>query len=1085
MGDNITHLHVHSMDSNPYSGLEVDSITPFQMYIDKAKECGMKAIAFTEHGAVLHNVAKKQACEKAGIKFINAEEFYITENIDKENLKRDNYHCCLYAKNYEGVRELNKLSSDSFNREDGHFYYNPRITLEELENTSDNIMVLTACVAGMLCKGTKDVQERFLNFIINNKHRCWLEIQPHNFDTQAKYNQYLYRISLKYGLRLIATNDVHAIDKDHMLGRAVMQKSKGVDFHDEDTCDLSWKTYEGMVTAFETQYALSKDIYLKAIEETNRFADMIEPYELDYSNKYPRLYKDAEREFKRRIVEGTKKRGIDKLSNYKSEYIPRIKEELDTYRHNDAIDFMLLDSDYKNWMLENNMHYGPSRGSVSGSEIAYLINCTDVDSVKYQMNFSRFMNSERMSLADVDTDIYADDRYKVREFLFNKEGLHCCNIVTFNTIQMRAAIKDVGRAYGLTPDETQKISNKVDADEHGKDYISDNIRQQYPEMFKYVDMVIGTITSLGRHAAGIVCSPTDIDYDFGTLSITSDPRPVSQIDMHEIDSLNYVKLDLLGLNAVGLIDGACKLAGIDFLTPDIVDFTDENVIRSIAEDTTLIFQFESGFASESLKQTLSKETIANIKRQNDNISYLDIMAMVNGAIRPAGESYRDDLFNGIYKDNGNDKLNEFLKPTLGYLVYQEQIIDFLHDFCGFTMGQADIVRRHFAKKQKNKDGIPMTEIDAPIIENGGYMEDIKGNKDEKYIKGFVKISQEKYGMSEEEAKEAITYFIGVIIDASDYIFSKNHAVPYSMIGFFIGWLRYYHKIELLTSALNVYMDNNEKMANIKEYIKSQGIHIKGIKFGKSRAKYFMDKEENTIYQGIESIKFCNAIIAEELYELSRNKYDDFISLLVDIVSKTSVDARQLYILTVLNFFSNYGKNKKLLEIIDLFNSLYSRKQLSKTDIEKFQIDTNLFEGCYDKETPKKYMGLHMDRYVRNIAQKFEDKALSIKAQIAYEYEYLGNIVYKNPKAPKDMYYVIECKFYKDQTKPYLQLYNLRDGVLLKTKITSGKSFVEAPFKAGNVINVKEFVERNKTKKINGEWRKTDEKEKIVKRWDVY
>ena len=281
------------------------------------------------------------------------------------------------------------------------------------------------------------------------------------------------------------------------------------------------------------------------------------------------------------------------------------------------------------------------------------------------------------------------------------------------------------------------------------------------------------------------------------------------------------------------------------------------------------------------------------------------------------------------------------------------------------------------------------------------------------------------------------------------------------------------------------MDNNEKMANIKEYIKSQGIHIKGIKFGKSRAKYFMDKEENTIYQGIESIKFCNAIIAEELYELSKNKYNDFISLLVDIVSKTSVDARQLYILTVLNFFSNYGKNKKLLEIIDLFNSLYSRKQLSKTDIEKFQIDTDLFEGCYDKETPKKYMGLHMDRYVRNIAQKFEDKALSIKAQIAYEYEYLGNIVYKNPKAPKDMYYVIECKFYKDQTKPYLQLYNLRDGVLLKTKITSGKSFVEAPFKAGNVINVKEFVERNKTKKINGEWRKTDEKEKIVKRWDVY
>lgn len=695
--NNFTVLHLHSMDSNPYSGLEVDSITPFQAYINKAKEEGMKAIAFTEHGVRLHNIAKKQACEKAGLKYINAEEFYVTEKIDPDNLVRDNYHCCLYAKNYEGVLELNKLSSDSFNREDGHFYYNPRITLEELESTSDNILVLTACVAGMLCKGTKEVQERFLKFIIKNKHRCWLEIQPHNFDVQIYYNQYLYRISQKYNLKLIATNDVHAINKEYLSGRAVMQKSKNVNFHDEDNCDLSWKSYDEMVEAFALQNALPRGVYLDAIEETNKFADLIESYDLDYSNKYPRLYADAEKEFKSRIRKGIHDRGIDKLPNYKSEYVPRIKEELETYRHNDAIDFMLLDSDYKNWLLENGMHYGPSRGSVSGSLIAYLIKCTDVDSVKYDLNFSRFMNPERKSLADVDTDIYAEDRYKVREYLFNKEGLHCCNIITFNTIQMRNAIKDVGRAYGMTPDETQKLSDMVGTDENGKDYMPEEIRKKYPEIFKYVDMVIGTITSLGRHAAGIVCSPTDIRYDFGTLSITSDPRPVSQIDMHEIDSLNYVKLDLLGLNAVGLIAGACKLAGIDFLTPDQIDFSDENVIKSIAEDTTLIFQFESGFASDSLKRTLSKNTLANIKAQNDNISYLDVMAMVSGAIRPAGESYREQLFNGIYKDNGNEALNEFLKPTLGYLVYQEQIIDFLHKFCGYTMGQADIVRRHFAK----------------------------------------------------------------------------------------------------------------------------------------------------------------------------------------------------------------------------------------------------------------------------------------------------------------------------------------------------------------------------------------------------
>ena len=695
--DNYVVLHLHSMDSNPYSGLQVDSITPFDLYIKKASEDGMKAIAFTEHGAVLHNIAKKQMCEKYGIKYIHAEEFYVTENIDLDNLTRDNYHCCLFAKNYDGVRELNKLSSDSYNREDGHFYHNPRITMDELENTSDNILITTACVGGILCKGTKTIQERFLKFILKNKHRCWLEIQPHNFDLQAKYNQYLYGLSIKYDLKLIATNDVHAINKDHIDGRKIMQKSKKVEFHDEDFCDLSWKTYDEMIAAFDKQAAIPKSIYINAINETNTFADYIEDFKLDYSNKYPRLYKNAEQEFKERIVKGAKERGIDKLPNYQTEYIPRIIEELETYKKNDAIDFMLLDADYKNWMLENGMHFGPSRGSVSGSIIAYLLHNTDVDSVKYKLNFSRFMNPERKSLADVDTDIYAGDRYKVREYLFEKDGLYCCNIITFNTIQLKGAIKDVGRAFGMDPDNTQALSDLTQQDENGNDFMPQYIRDQYPEMFRYIDMVVGTITSVGRHAAGIVCSPTDISYDFGTLSISSDPRPVSQIDMHEIDSLNYVKLDLLGLNAVGLINQACELAGIPFLTPDDIDFTDKNIIKDMSEDTTLIFQFESEFAGKSLRQTLSPKTIENIKSQNDNISYLDIMAMVNGAIRPAGESYREDLFNGFYKDNGNKALNDFLKPTLGYLVYQEQIIDFLYEFCGFTMGQADIVRRHFAK----------------------------------------------------------------------------------------------------------------------------------------------------------------------------------------------------------------------------------------------------------------------------------------------------------------------------------------------------------------------------------------------------
>ena len=967
---NYTILHLHSMDSNPKSGMVIDSVTPFQDYIKKATECGMTALAFTEHGSVLHNVAKKQMCEKCGIKYIHGEEFYITEKIVPGELVRDNYHCILIAKNKDGVREINHLSSIANCKEDGHYYYTPRITLDELMSTSENVLILTACVAGILCKGTSEAKEKFLTFIINNKHRCWLEVQPHNFDLQIQYNRYLYKISQEYGVKLVATSDIHAVSEDHVMGRKVMQKSKMKDdaFDNEDECIFVWQDYNGIKSLFERQNSLPEAVYLEAIEETNRIAELIEDYSLDYSNKYPRR-ENSEEEFKQRIKAGIIEHGIDRLPNYKTEYLPRIKEEFETYKHNDAIDFMLLDSDYKNWMREQGMYYGPSRGSVSGSLIAYLIHCTEVDSVKYDLNFSRFLNPERVSLADVDSDIYADDRYKVREYFFNREDVYCCNIITFNTIKMRGAIKDVARAFGIPVDEAQKICNTVFEDENHKENVPKEIRKQYPELFFYVDIVVGTIVSLGRHAAGIVISPTDMTYDFGTLTIESDPRPVSQIDMHEIDSLNFVKLDLLGLNAVGLIANACNLAGIPYLTPEMVDFSDENVIRSIAEDTTMIFQFESGFASESLRKTFSEKTVKKIKEKNENISYLDIMAMVSGAIRPAGESYRDALFNGDYHDNGEKALNDFLAPTLGYLVYQEQIIDFLHGFCGFTMGQADIIRRGFAKKTG-------TEKYIPIIKNGGYMEDIHGNRDDRYIPGYITVAQEKYGMTKERAEKSIEYFLRVIEDASSYLFSKNHSVPYSMIGFYIGYLRYYYPLQLMTAALNIYKSNDAKMQEIKAYVRSKGITIKPIKFGKSRGDYFMDVDENCIYQDIGSIKECNDKFPEELFELGKRGYKNFVDLLYEMINNTSINSAQLDILIKLDFFSEFGDINTLLYIVDMYRKLAKRKSWKKDELEILCISEDVMRKFSKTETETRVDDIDAVAYVTDLGVDNPEKALA-------------------------------------------------------------------------------------------------------------
>lgn len=1104
---NYTVYHLHSKLSNGITN--IDSVTDYKDYIEKAKECGMKALGFAEHGCVLEWVHKKQAIEKKGMKYIHASEFYITEvlyeypdvtemcettfglsgeeleaaqrEIDEYSEKnkclvKDNYHCVLIAKNYEGVKELNRLSSKSFLR-DGHYYYRPRITLDELIATSDNILITTACIGGVLTSGKKTAQEKFLKFLCENKHRCFLEIQHHCDDFQVQYNRYLANISYKYGIPLIAGTDTHALNEKHMLGRAILQKSKEVSFDSESSWNMKWLTYDELVHEYEKQNSVASDVYLQAIENTNVMADMIEEFSLDYSEKYPKLYSDSMKVFKDKIVDGIKNRKINNLENF-DEYKNRINYELDTYNHNGAIDFMLLEEDYKTALTKQGVDFGWSRGSVSGSVIAYLLGITEIDSVKHGLNFERFMNKERVSLADIDTDWFSEDRWKVRKYLFEKAGLHCCNIITFNTIKMRGAIKDVGRALGMTPVETQAISDMVQEDENKKEFVDDKVREKYKELFEYVDIVYGTITSLGRHAAGLVVSPTDVDEDFGTLYISSDDKPISQINMKEIDSLNYVKLDILGLDAVGLINKTCELAGIPVLKPDNMDFEDENVWNDLAKDTTLCFQFESDFAGSYLRDVLRPEVIKKIKEQNENFSYIDLMSMANGAIRPAGASYRNELSQGIFRDNGNDELNKFLSPTLGYLVYQEQIIEFLYKFCGFTMGEADIVRRHFSKKTG-------TENDIPIIKNGGYMIDDKGNQSTHYIKGFIKTMKDEYSVEEEESEIIIEKFLKVIIDASNYLFSYNHAKPYSFIGFACAYLRHYYPLETFTAALNIYASDNKKSANIKEYILNKGYEIKPIKFGKSKSEYWFNKKEKTIYQGISSIKYCNVQIADELYDLSKNNYESFVDLIKDIKEKTSVDTRQLNILAGLNFFSDFGENKYLLDIIGLYEKFGTCKQINKSKLESLGLTEYIMQKCSDKETKSLYKEIDNAKLIKEMSHRTPHKSMSIIESMKFEKEYLGGVIYFNPKV-SDRYYVItDYKTYKDPTKPYFTARHIRTGTDIKARIKHGKIFKEKPFGEWSVLSINEFKKVFKKRpNADGKWVDTDELEDILTEYEV-
>ena len=607
--------------------------------------------------------------------------------------------------------------------------------------------------------------------------------------------------------------------------------------------------------------------------------------------------------------------------------------------------------------------------------------------------------------------------------------------MTFNTIALKGAIQDVGRALEIPLDEVREISDQVETI-NGKQFAPISLRKKYKRLFEYVDLVNGVVVSVGNHPAGCVVSPFPVNEWFGTFTTSSDEYPISMLNMKEIDSLNFVKLDILGLDNIGLIYKTCDAAGIPFATPDNIPPDDIDVWNSIKEDTTMIFQWESQSATAYLKQLFSNETITKIREINPNFSYIDLLSIGNGAIRPAGESYRDRLAQGICQDNGHKALNDFLAPTLGFLVYQEQVIEFLHLFCGYSMGQADIVRRGFAKKTGTEKFIP------------------------KIKEGFQKTMYDNYNVDYETSDKLIVNFIKVIEDASSYLFSKNHSDPYSWIGYICGYLRYHYPLEFITTALNIFEGKEEKSLAIIDYAKRQGIKIKPIKFRHSTAQYSFDKENNQIFKGISSIKYMNVTIADELYALRNNEYSTFIDLLYDIDNKTSADSRQLKILIELDFFEEFGDTNYLLHLMQLYKQFGNIVQIKKEKLVDLNIDFEVARQYSKKETEKMFTGLEPKNLLKYLAKQQKARRRTLKEKINSQIEHLGYVDIAENRYRKMLVVMsVDTKY-----APKLQMHSLKSGTMVECKIDR-RTFNKCKLEKGDIIRVVGQTKKPKSKRM--------------------
>ena len=649
--DNYVAYHVHS----DYSLL--DSTTDFNLYIEKAKQLGQKAICFTEHGNTRGWVAKKMACDEAGIKYLHGVEIYLTESLHEK--VRDNYHTILIAKNRQGFLELNKLLSMS--TDEDHKYYVGRLSFDEFLNISPNIIKTSACLASPLNK--LDVSHPYYEKLV--KKYDYLEIQPHDCEDQIVYNRHLAVLSQRYDIPLIAATDTHSIDQYYAECRSLLAYAKSKHYDTEDDFDLTYKSREELEEAFRKQDAVPEEVWEAAIDNTVLMADQVEGFELDTSLKYPILYGSAEEDREKFIqninekIEAKLEAGIIPKEQEQA-FRDAIKEEVRVFTKLGMCGFMQSMSEILTWCHENGIITGPGRGSVAGSRVAYITDITDVNSETWHTVFSRFCNEDRIEVGDIDTDVIEDDRPKIFNYIIERFGQQKTAFVpSCGTLKDLATIEEIVRGFrhkwaeqhpeadkGENPYQVSLVA-KIKAD-YGKD--AETCKQKYKEVFYYFDGFLNTRVSQSVHPAGIVISPVTLDDNYGVFH-HKDSGVVLQIDMEEIHEVSLVKYDMLVLNTLQIIRDACKLANIPYPKSHEIDWDDQKVWEDMMVSNIGIFQMESPFAGKMLKDFNTK-------------SIFD-MSLVTACIRPSGASYRNDLISRVPHHNPSPMIDELLADNNG------------------------------------------------------------------------------------------------------------------------------------------------------------------------------------------------------------------------------------------------------------------------------------------------------------------------------------------------------------------------------------------------------------------------------------
>ena len=1000
--------HKHDHYGNPWT---MDCVVKPEEYCQRAIELGHDSVFTVNHGVTGNVFEWMELSKKYNLKMrYGMETYFVNDRFEKD---RSNKHLVIVAKNNDGVMQLNDIMTEAHTT---GFYYKPRIDRELLFSLNPNdFIITTACVAGIW-----NDPELILALHRKFGKNFFLEVQFNQFAKQIEVNQELLRLSKEAHIPIIHANDSHYIYPQDSEYRDVLLKAKEIYYEDEGSSIMDYPDSDTIFHRYEKQGVLTRQQVAEALENTLIF-DECEPITLINDDiKLPPISENPTEDLRNIIYTKWQDEKNNVPKERWQEYEDAISYELDIVEKTHMENYFLIDYVVAK---EGQQKYdgrltNTGRGSAPSFYITKLLGLTDIDRVASPITLypTRFMSIERIlgarSLPDIDLNTTDREPFiKATEDLLGKEN--CAWMLAWKPFQDASAFRTYCKGIGKDINEYDEIAKNLEA------YENDN---KWKKVIQDSKRFVGVIESISESPCSMLLYNKPVRKELGLVR-TSKDKFCCLLDGYNCDKYKYLKNDYLTVTVWAIIRDVCKLAGIPIPTIREIDnlFDDETFDIYKNGLTSTINQADSDFAT-GLVTTYCPKTVSE-------------MSAFVAIIRPGCASLLQDFIDRKPYTTGVKELDDLLIEGNHRMIYQELIMKYLIWLGVPETGSYDIIKKIAKKKFKEAE---LAQLKAELLD--GWKKRV--GTEEGFIETWTVVEQ-----------------------AAKYSFNASHSLSYAYDSLYGAYLKSHYPLEYYTVALNYYGDDAVRTLKLTNELQHFGIKLKPIKFRYSKGDYSPSKDENSIYKGIQSIKYMNANIANEIYELRNNKYNSFVELLGDIYEHTSTDARQLKILIELNFFDEFGDVNLLLAQKDFYDKFCDRSQFKKDELESLGISLDSIRPFATKETPKMFTGVDFKSFVGITATKIQAPPRKLSAQIKAQTEHLGYITIADEKYSRmAAVLAVDTKY-----APKLKLYSLKNGTTLDCKVDK-RTFSKEKLEVGDIVRIRGTKEKPKVRKNeNGEF----------------